>query len=58
MKESNIFQKTLLLALNRRHNAGAVMYQGTVSDGTKAKRRAKDRAAKAARKAQRKARMR
>lgn len=53
MSESNIFQKVLLLALNRRHQAGAVMYQGTVSDGAKAKRRAKDRAAKAARKIQR-----
>lgn len=54
MFESNIFQKVLLMALNRREERHqGHMYEGTVPDGVKARRRAADKRAKAARKIQR-----
>lgn len=46
----NIFQQALLYALNRREEAhGGHMYEGTIPDAEKARRRAKDKAARAAR---------
>jgi hypothetical protein len=57
MFESNVFQKAILIALNKREErGGGHMYEGTVSDGTKARRRAADKRAKAARKIHRRSR--
>lgn len=50
----NIFQSAILHALNVRERAHrGHMYEGTVPDAEKAKRRAKDKAARAARRVQR-----
>lgn len=46
----NIFQQALLYALNRRETAHAGhMYEGTVADAEKARRRRRDKAARVAR---------
>jgi hypothetical protein len=56
MFESNLFQKAILWALNRRESTGGHMYEGTVPDAVKARRRAADKRAKAARKIHRRSR--